>query len=176
METVLQIVAFVNAPGLQENIFVASLRWLFIMISVFFLLIIIRVSTQSETWKAMNLLTDATEFISFQSKGLRKLGKRWRKIMARLETENEAEYKLAVIESDTLLDEMLKKMRLAGETMDERLQVITPLMISNVEELTKAHEVRNTIVYDADYRLNLREARRVLEVYQKTFESLDLFR
>ena len=70
---------------------------------------------------------------------------------------------------------MLKKMQLSGETVDERLQKITSFMISNVEELKTAHQVRNSIVYDPDYRLSVSEARRVLLVYQATFEELDLF-
>ena len=76
---------------------------------------------------------------------------------------------------DALLDEMLNKMRIAGETVEERLQNITVFMIPNVEELKGSHQVRNSIVYDPDYRINLSEARRVLLVYQKTFEELDLF-
>ena len=121
MEFVLNIVAMVNAPGLQENILVASLRWLFIMVSIFFLTIIIRVTLKSESWRNMNTFTDISEFASFRPRGLRKFGKRWRKIMARLESENEAEYKLAIIEADTILGETLGAMKLSGETTEQRL-------------------------------------------------------
>ena len=95
--------------------------------------------------------------------------------MQRLDADDEAEYKLAIIEADTLLDEMLKKMRLAGNNVDERLEKVTLFMLPSVEELKVAHRTRSSIVYDVDYRLSLQEARRVLLAYQKAFEQLDFF-
>ena len=168
-----EILFKINSPELQ-----AKLLWVkipFFLIIVLFITIIIIAITRTP-YLRLSTYGSAVEILTYRPFGFPKMRQQWRKIMRRLDTGSESEYKLAIIESDTLLDEMLKKMRLAGETMDERLERITPLMISNVEELKNAHQVRNSIVYDPDYRLNLQEARRTLSVYQKTFESLDLFR
>lgn len=174
MEFLLDVVAFVNSPGLQENIFVASLRWLFIMVSVFFTGFILYIMTTSEAWQEINFLIDAGEFVAYRPRGLRKLGRQWKKIMARLDTENEAEYKLAIIEADTILGETLQKMNLSGETTEQRLQEVTKVMIPSIEDVIEAHQVRNNIVYDPNYKLSLSDARRVLEVYETAFRGLDL--
>lgn len=168
-----EIVSKINSPELQS-----TLLWIkipFLLVIVFFVAIII-ISITRTPYLQLSMYGDALELFTYRPFGFPKMRQQWRKIMKRLDAGSEAEYKLAIIEADTLLDEMLRRMRLAGETVDERLQMITPLMISNVEELKEAHQTRNSIVYDPDYRLSLQETRRVLLVYQKTFESLDLFR
>lgn len=163
----------INSPELQAKLLWVKIPF-FLVIALFIIVIILSV-TRTPYFR-LSMYGDAMEVITYRPFGFPKMKQQWRKIMRRLDTGSEPEYKLAIIESDTLLDEMLKKMRLAGETMDDRLQAITPLMLPNVEDLKNAHQVRNNIVYNPDYRLNLQETRRVLEVYQKTFENLDLFR
>ncbi|HEX9722544.1 MAG TPA: hypothetical protein VGA53_04750 [Candidatus Paceibacterota bacterium] len=175
MEFLLDIVAVVNSPGLQENLFVASLRWLFFMLSAFFLMFIVYVMTTSPTWKEMNtLVADTSEFLSYRPRGLRKVGRQWKKIMARLDTENEAEYKLAIIEADTTLGEALQKMSVSGETTEQRLGQVTKIMIPTVDNVMSAHQIRNSIVYDPNYKISQADTRRVLEIYETAFRGLDL--
>jgi len=172
-QQILELLSKINAPELQ-----AEFLWIkipFLLAFVFFVAVIVNGIFRTP-YLRLSVFGDAVEILTYRPYGFPKMRRRWQKIMQRLDAGSEAEYKLAIIEADTLLDDMLKKMRLSGETVDERLQKITPLMIPNVEELTAAHHIRNSIVYDPDYRLNSNEARRVLLVYQKTFEELDLFR
>ena len=171
-EQILGFLSKINSPELQ-----AKLLWIkipFFLVVVIFIIIIIIAFTRS-TYLRLSLFGDAVELLTYRPYGFPKMRRRWQRIMRRLDTGNESEYKLAIIEADGLLDDMLKKMNLRGETVDERIQKITSLMIANVDELKTAHLVRNSIVYDPDYRLSASEARRVLLVYQRTFEELDLF-
>jgi hypothetical protein len=175
MEIVLDVIAFINAPGLQEHIFVASLRWLFLMVGSFFLILIVYVMRTSETWQLLNVVTaDAPEFFSYRPRGMTRIGRRWRKIMARLETGNEAEYKLAIIEADTILGEILQKMNLPGETTEQRLAATTKIMIPTLDSAIEAHEIRNTIVYDPNYRISLADVRRIMDIFETVFRGLDL--
>lgn len=168
-----EILFKINSPELQAKLLWVKIPF-FLVITLFIVIIIISITRTA--YLRLSIYGDAMEVLTYRPFGFPKMRNQWRKIMRRLDTGTVAEYKLAIIESDTLLDQMLKKMRLAGDNMDERLQSITPLMISNVEDLKNAHQVRNSIVFEPDYKLNLQETRRVLAVYQKTFESLDLFR
>lgn len=174
MEQVLEVVAYINSADLQANVFVASLRWLFLMLSAFFLTVMLYTMMTSPTWHMVNFLVDAREFLSTQPANLRRIGKKWRKIMARLETGNEAEYKLAIIEADGILTETLEKMDVDGETTEQRLRNITTIILPNVDEVMQVHEIRNSVVYDPDYRLSQSDTRRVLEVYATAFKTLDL--
>ena len=94
--------------------------------------------------------------------------------MGRLETASEEEYKLAVIESDNMLDESLQRIGFAGETLADRLEKVTVAIVPNLPEVKEANRIRNNIVHDPSYRLTLSEAKRIIEIYQATFQSLDL--
>ena len=171
-QQILELLSKINSPELQ-----ATLLWIkipFLLVVALFVIVIIISLTRSSYLK-LSLFGDAVEVLTYRPYGFPKMRRRWQRVMRRLDTGNESEYKLAIIEADGLLDDMLKKMNLRGETVDDRIQSVTPLMIANVDELKTAHLVRNSIVYDPDYRLSASEARRVLLVYQRTFEELDLF-
>ena len=173
MEQVFEILAAINSPQLQ-----ASFWWIkipFLLVSAIFITVII-IGLTKTPYVSLSSAGEAAEFARYRPLGIPKVAQQWKRILSRLDRGTEAEYKLAVMEADALLDEMLKKMRFAGETMEERIAKITPYMLPNLEELREAHQVRNNIVYDPDYRLSLTETRRILEIYQRTFENLDLFR
>lgn len=171
-EQILEFLSKINSSELQREIFWIKLP--FFLVIALYIAVVIIVFTRSP-YLRLSLFGDAVEILTYRPYGFPKMRRRWQRIMRRLDTGNESEYKLSIIEADGLLDDMLKKMNLKGETVDDRIQKITPLMIANVEELKTAHLVRNSIVYDPDYRLSASEAKRVLLVYQRTFEELDLF-
>ena len=170
---ILEFLSKINSSELQDSII--WIKALFLLVILGFVWIIIIGLTRTPYLK-LSVYGDAMELLTYRPYGFPKMRRRWQKIMRRLDTGNESEYKLSIIEADGLLDDMLKKMNLPGETVDDRVQRITPLMIENVAELKTAHQTRNSIVYDPDYRLSASEAKRVLLVYQRTFEELDLFR
>lgn len=125
------------------------------------------------TWLRFMLVYDAFEFLTFRPYGVRKVEKIWRKTTGRLDTGFESEYKLAVIEADSMLDDILKKMGFGGETLGERLGKITSATLPNIEEIKKVHQTRNNIIHDPDYRLSLDEAKKVVAVYEKAFRDLE---
>ena len=174
VEQVLEFLSKINSPELQ-NWLPFWIKIPFFGFIAFFIFVVTMACIQTP-YLRLSLFGDGVELLTYRPYGFPKMRRRWQKIMRRLDTGNESEYKLAIIEADGLLDDMLKKMKLRGETVDDRIQRITPIMIENVAELKTAHQVRNSIVYDPDYRLSASEAKRVLLVYQRTFEELDLFR
>jgi hypothetical protein len=84
----------------------------------------------------------------------------------------ESEYKLAVIEADSVLDDILKRMGFAGQTLGERLEKLTSASLTNIEEVREAHKTRNNIVHDPNYRLSLDEARKLISIYEKALVDL----
>lgn len=118
---------------------------------------------------------DIFELLTFRPFGVKKIEKDWNKIMARLDTGLESEYKLAVIEADSMMDETLKRMGYAGDALGERLKKLTVATLTNITELEEAHKTRNNIIHDPDYKLSLDEARKALSIYEKSFRDLDAF-
>jgi hypothetical protein len=165
METLYQL-ATINFTGL-----LLAVKIFFLLISVFFLLAIIFFLSQSSFLKFSYLL-DFTEFFTFKPYGLKKIVKEWTAITRRLDTGLESEYKLAIIEADSLLDDILKKMGFGGETLGEKLEKLTYVSLSSVDDAREAHKTRNNIVHDPDYRLSLDDAKKTISIYEKSLIDL----
>lgn len=127
------------------------------------------------SWLKRLWIWDLVEFFSFRPYGVRKVVKAWAKITSRLETGLESEYKLAVIEADSILNDILKRMGFGGETLGERLERLTAATLPNLKQIWEAHKIRNNIVHDPNYRLTLDEARRVLDIYEQALRDLQAF-
>lgn len=71
-------------------------------------------------------------------------------------TEIEAmEPKLAIIEADKLVDTVLKKAGIKGETLGERLRNAQNLTSRDTySNMWEAHKVRNQIVHDHEFNIN----------------------
>lgn len=115
---------------------------------------------------------DVAEVLSFKPYGTRKIVKQWNKIKSRLSLPLEAEHKLAVIEADNLLNEILARIGYQGETLGEKLKQLTSLKLSNLDQALEVHKIRNSIVYDPDYRLSLEQAQKAIEIYEKSLKEL----
>ena len=155
---------------LLGNIYI-FVKFSFIGISLFFIGVII-FSIFKTTWIRRLLLWDMQEFVTYKPHGVRKLVKQWVKIKDRLDTGMESEYKLAIIEADSILDDILKRMGYFGESLGERLEKLTSASLPNLDDVKEAHKVRNNIVHDPDYKLALDEARKTMAVFEKALVDL----
>lgn len=171
MEAFFEMLSVVNNSGLQQAL--TPFRWIFGAIGVFLFLFSLFVLMRT-AWMKFSFLFDLTEFFTFRPYGLRRMAAKWQKIRARLQTANEAEYKLAIIEADGALNDILLRMGFRGETLGDRLKTLTVAIIPNLHDVTKAHQIRNNVVHDPDYRLSLQEAEKTLEIYEQAFSNLDL--
>ncbi len=123
-------------------------------------------------WLRFRFLEDIFEFFTYRPYGVKKLVKQWAKIKGRLEVGFESEYKLAVIEADSILDDILKKLGYAGDTLGEKLDNVTSAVIPGVEDAREAHKIRNNIVHDPDYMLDSDTVKRTISTYEKVLTDL----
>ena len=166
------IVSFLTAPSMEGELLIAKI--VFIFISLVFLVFII-LGLLGTGWLRLLLIQDLAEFMTFRPYGVRRIEKNWRRIKERLNSGMESEYKLSISDADGLLDDILKKMGYAGSNLEERLGSLTEVSLPNIEEVKQSHQTRNTIIRDPDYRLSLDEARKTLDVYEKTLRDLQAF-
>jgi len=103
----------------------------------------------------------------------RQLNKSWQKILLRLNKNDEANLRLALIEADNLFDDLLKQMRLPGESMADRLKYIDSSQISNIDEICQAHKLRNTIVHNHEYPITRNEIEFGVKAYEKALKELE---
>lgn len=97
----------------------------------------------------------------------------WKQIQKRLSSDEPQQWKIAILEADRILDEILKMAGYLGR-MDDKIELLTPAQISNIEEIKSAHRVCHQIVQDPAFEISREDALRVIDVYKESFIELNL--
>jgi len=100
------------------------------------------------------------------------LNESWQKILSRLNKNDEANLQLALIEADNLFDDLLKQMRLPGESMADRLKYLDSSQVPNIDEIWQAHKLRNQIVHNHEYPVARTEVEFGVKAYEKALKEL----
>lgn len=165
------LIRFIISPDFSGLLLVFKI--LFLIFSLLFLSLILFFLLRT-TWFRRIFLWNLVEFLTYRPYMSRKLIKQWTKIKKRLDSGLEAEYKLAVIESDSILNEALEKMGYREETLGEKLKKVPEITLSNSEQIQEAHKIRNSVVHDPDYRLGLDQAKKTILIYENALVDLGL--
>ncbi len=97
---------------------------------------------------------------------------KWVKIKNHIESGSSNDWRLAIIEADVLLEEMLEKMGYHGNGIGEMLKTVEESDFHTLDDAWEAHKVRNNIAHQgSDYALSSAEAKKVIGLYQKVFEE-----
>lgn len=161
-------------------IFSPNNAWWYLLIEIIFILvslalvILIIYLLLKTTWLDNLYFTNWKNFIGHKTADERKFLHQWESIEKRLGSKKESEYKLAIIEADSILDDLFQKLGYKGETMDEKLRHITPDVIDDLDMIIYAHDIRNNIAHDPDYQLSLDQTKKTLDIYKKAFQDLEL--
>lgn len=166
------ITSFVISPPFPRTLLV--LKILFISAFLYFLGSIIYSLVKSHyiQWLYGEMVSG---FFTRRPYGIQKIDRSWAIITEKLKSGFESDYKLAVIEADGVLDEILERIGYKGENLEERLKQLSLVHLPNLDDVWKAHKIRNDIVRDPDYQLSFNEAKKVLAIYKKTLEDLETF-
>lgn len=101
------------------------------------------------------------------------LTKKWMKIKDRMESGKEAQYKIAIIEADEIIDQLLRKMGYVGHNMAERLERMSAGEIENRDEIKEAHEIRNKIIHDNNFKVDKKLALETLKKFENFIHIFD---
>ncbi len=106
--------------------------------------------------------------------GSKEIKKRWLKIEEYLQDQNESFWKIAILEADKLVNDVLSGFGYQGKNLGEKLANSNASQIEYYEELKKSHQVRNQIIKEKDFFLNNKEAKKIIDVYKKYLETVNL--
>jgi len=126
-------------------------------------------------WFRLFFVEDFVETFTKRPYRAKEALKRWLKIEKRLATDKESEHKLALIEADAFLSEVLNAIGNKGENVSEQLKTVDTEILPSLEQVKDAHNLRNDIVYDPDFRLSPDTAKRALGIYEKALRELEVF-
>lgn len=97
----------------------------------------------------------------------------WTSVRSKLLSDNQSDWRLAIIEADIYLDRVLDQKGFYGDTLGDKFKQITPEQLPSIQIAWEAHRVRNRIAHDGTgFVLTMPEARRVLSYYEIVFRDL----
>jgi len=164
-------VYFISSPQIQDTLFPVKL--IFVFFSMFFLFFVIYFMMNS-SWLQYKFLEDVTEFFSWQAYGSRQMVKEWEKIKKKASSGLEADYKLAIIDAEDFLMEVLDNAGYEGKDFADAVESATRLLGPTTPDIMKAHETRNAIVYNPNFKITTDEAEKVLSIYEKAAKNVGM--
>lgn len=101
---------------------------------------------------------------------------RWNKLLKKYaEAPTPDSMRLAVIEADAMVDDVLKDLNFPGDHLADRLSYLDAKEIKTLNNLWDAHRLRNDIVHSPSRRLTVREGMSAIEKYKAFFNELKIF-
>lgn len=98
---------------------------------------------------------------------------RWHYVQTLVESPNESDWRVAIIEADSMLEESLKEKGLSGNTVSELLEAAKESGYRSIQDAWDAHLVRNQIAHEgSDFALSQIEGRRAIKMFQNFFEEI----
>lgn len=98
---------------------------------------------------------------------------RFESLLGHLESENPSDWRIAIIEADNILFEILDRSGYEGESLGEMLTNATTANFATLENAWEAHKVRNRIAHESDFDLTERETKRVIALYESVFREFE---
>ena len=104
-----------------------------------------------------------------------KQNSRLEEVFIHSQSDSPNDWKLAIIEADIILDDLLKDKGYAGNSLGERLRSITPSQLETIDDAWEAHKVRNKIAHGgADFVLTHRIAEETINRYRRVFTEFGI--
>ncbi len=99
---------------------------------------------------------------------------KWQKVIIHINSSNPSDWKLAILECDIMLAEILEKMGYLQPSISEKLKSIESSDFTNIENAWEAHKIRNQIAHEgSEFLINEREAKRVIGLYETVFREFE---
>lgn len=97
---------------------------------------------------------------------------KWQLVEEHINSDDPNKWKLAILEADIILSELLDSLNLPGNGIGEKLKAVEDGDFDHIEEAWEGHKIRNAIAHQgSDFLLTQREAKRVIRLYKAVFEE-----
>ena len=94
----------------------------------------------------------------------------WGKVLGYLFSQHSSDWKLAIIEADSMLDGLMDQLGYRGESLGDKLKMANQDNFSNLTIAWEVHTIRNKIAHEGlAFELSQHEAKRVIALYEQIF-------
>jgi hypothetical protein len=154
---------------------IRALQPIAIIVTLFFAYVIIyckirlkQIAEREEAERHARLVKDAHAHPGQDAE----LHAKWVKIQTHINSPNPSDWRLAILEADIMLFDVLDKMGFQGDSIGEKLKGVKKGDFLTLNHAWEAHKVRNKIAHEgSDFDLSEREAKIVVDLYKKVFEE-----
>lgn len=95
---------------------------------------------------------------------------RMRDVEQHIRSDNPNDWRLAIIEADIILEDILEDSGYAGSTIGEKLKSASPTSFTTLQDAWEAHKVRNRIAHEGgDFVLTKKLAQDTINQYRRVF-------
>lgn len=100
---------------------------------------------------------------------------RWNSILEEANSDDDRKWRLAILEADIMLNELLDVEGYRGETMADKMKQAHPSTFHSIDDAWEAHRVRNRIAHEGSaHLLSGRETRHVIGLYERVFREFKI--
>jgi hypothetical protein len=96
---------------------------------------------------------------------------RWNHILEQANSENPQNHRLAILEADIMLGELLDELGYKGETLADRMRQVPKLNFNTIDLAWEGHRARNRVAHEAGFEMPPHEVRRIIGLYDKVFRE-----
>ncbi|MBI4093670.1 hypothetical protein HY417_01790 [Candidatus Kaiserbacteria bacterium] len=97
---------------------------------------------------------------------------RWRRILDQANGPNPESWRLAILEADIMLNELLDVQGYRGETIADKMKQVDRANFNAIDDAWEAHKIRNQIVHEGTAAaLSHRQVRAVIALYERVFKE-----
>jgi hypothetical protein len=97
---------------------------------------------------------------------------RWRRVTEQANGSSPEGWRLAILEADIMLNELLDLQGYRGETIADKMKQASRANFNSIDAAWEAHKVRNRVAHEpAAHELNSREVRRTISLYERVFKE-----
>jgi hypothetical protein len=97
---------------------------------------------------------------------------RWSKTLNYLFSQHSSDWKLAIIEADSMLEGLMDQLGFKGETLGDKLKMANQENFPKLTIAWEVHTIRNKIAHEGlAFELSQHEAKRVIALYEEIFHG-----
>jgi len=97
---------------------------------------------------------------------------RWRAVLEYLFSDSEANWKLAIMEADNMLDDLMGDLGFKGDGLGEKLKSADQEKFHQLTSAWEVHTIRNRIAHEgSEFALSNHEAKRIIAIYEDIFQQ-----
>ncbi len=171
---VVQYLQMASAPGVYEGLFQ---KWsAFVALSLLFSLCLaaLAIYCSVRMWQIRQI--ERRKFAAAQhtvvAHDVPKTQLRWRRVLEQAHAESGQSSRLAILEADIMLNELLDVLGYKGDTMADKMRGVDRANFHTIDLAWEAHKIRNKIAHEGGaHQISAREARRVIGLYEKVLKE-----